>query len=148
LRMLQIQDLRGFIFEDDLPIKFRGYHTYLIHHVVATCNMVKDLAKDITYYFKRCLKFNVLKLSLNISESTIVAMENEMKAVICSNEVSTTSETSPARVYSYHVYSSCSPINVYQIQQRNFEDEIFADDKLTAKQRKLRPSKICTYTVD
>ena len=71
---------------------------YLIYHVVAACNMAKDLAKDITYYFKWCLKFNVLKLSPDISESTIVAMENEVKAVICSNKASTTFETAPARV--------------------------------------------------
>jgi len=96
--MPQIHDFCDFIFEDDLPIKFRGYDTYLIYHVVAACNMAKDLAKDITYYFKQCLKFNVSKLSLDISESTIVAMENKVKAVICSNKVSTTSETAPARV--------------------------------------------------
>jgi len=84
--MPQIQYFRDFIFKDDPPIKFRGYHTYLIYHMVAACNMAKDLAKDITYYFKRCLKFNVSKLSLDISESTIVAMENEVKAVICFNE--------------------------------------------------------------
>jgi len=35
------------------------------------------------------------------------------------------------------MYSSCSPINAYQIQQRNFKDEIFADDKLTAKTAKI-----------
>jgi len=58
----------------------------------------KDLAKDITYYFKWCLKFNVSKLSPDISESTIVAMENEVKAMICSNEMSTTSEAVPDRV--------------------------------------------------
>jgi len=114
--MPQIQYFRDFIFEDELPIKFRGYHTYLIYHVVAACNMTNDLAKDITYYFKRFLKFNVSKLSPDISESTIVAMENEVKAVISSNEASTTSETAPARVYPYQVYSSCSPINAYQIQ--------------------------------
>jgi len=95
--MPQIQYFRDFIFEDDLPIKFHGYHTYLIYHVVAACNMAKDLDKDITYYFKRCLKFNVSKLSPDISESTIVTMENEVKAVICSNEASTTSETALAR---------------------------------------------------
>jgi len=64
--------------------------------------MAKDLTKDITYYFKWCLKFNALKLSLDISESTIVAievaMENEVKSMICSNEASTTSKTAPARV--------------------------------------------------
>jgi len=94
----QIQYFRDFIFEDDLAIKFRGYHTYLIYHVAAACNMAKDLAKDITYYFKHCLKFDVLKLSLDISESTIVATENEVKAMICSNEASTTTETTPNRV--------------------------------------------------
>jgi len=66
--------------------------------VAAACNMAKNLAKDITYYFKHCLKFDVLKLSPDISESTIVAMENEVKAMIYSNEVSTTSETTPDRV--------------------------------------------------
>jgi len=65
--------------------------------MVAACNMAKDLTKDITYYFKRCLKFNVSKLSQDISESTIVAMENEGKSMICSNEVSTISETAPTR---------------------------------------------------
>jgi len=139
--MPQIQYFRDFIFENDLSFKFYGYHTYLIYHVVAACNMAKDLGKDITsditYYFKRCLKFNILKLSPDISESTIVAIENEVKAVICSNKSSTTSETAPARAWLYHVYSSCSPINAYQIQQRNFEDEIFADDKLTAKTAKI-----------
>jgi len=35
------------------------------------------------------------------------------------------------------MYSSCSPINAYQIQQRNFVDEIFTDDKLTAKTVKI-----------
>ena len=30
---------------------------------------------------------------------------------------------------------------------RNFKDSNFVDDKLTAKQQNLRPSKICTYTV-
>jgi len=67
--------------------------------VAAACNMAKDLAKDITYYyFKHCLKFDVLKLSPDISEFTIVAMENEVKAMVCSNEASTTSETTPNRV--------------------------------------------------
>jgi len=46
--MPQIQDFHDFIFEDDLPIKFHGYHTYLIYHVVAACNIAKDLAKDVT----------------------------------------------------------------------------------------------------
>jgi len=96
--MPQIQYFRDFIFEDDLPIKFRGYRTYLIYHMVAACNMAKNLAKDIIYYFKRCLKFNVSKLSLDISESTIVAMENEVKAMICSNKATTTSEIAPAKV--------------------------------------------------
>jgi len=95
--MPQIQYFRDFIFEDYLPIKFHGYHIYLIYHVVAACNMAKNLTKDIIYYFKRCLKFNVSKLSPDTSESIIVAMENEVKAVICSNEVTTTSETAPAR---------------------------------------------------
>jgi len=95
--MPQLQYFRDFIFEDGLPIKFRGYHKYLIYHVVAACSMAKDLAKDITYYFKRCWKFNVSKLSPDISESTIVVMENEVKAVVCSNETSTTSETAPIR---------------------------------------------------
>jgi len=57
--MPQIQYFRDFIFKDDLSIKFYGYHTYLIYHVVAACNMAKDLTKDITrditYYFKRYL---------------------------------------------------------------------------------------------
>ena len=93
--MSQIQYFCDFIFKDDLPMKFRRYHAYLIYHVAEAS---KDLAKDITYYFKRCLKFNVLKLSPDISESTIVAMENEVKAMIYSYEVSTTSETTPDRV--------------------------------------------------
>jgi len=76
--MPQIQYFRNFIFDDDLPIKFHKYHAYLIYHVAAACNMAKDLTKDITYYFKHCLKFDVLKLSPDISESTIVAMENEV----------------------------------------------------------------------
>jgi len=81
--MPQIQYFRDFIFEDDLPMKFRGYHAYLIYHVAEAS---KDLAKDITYYFKRCLKFDISKLSPDISESTIVAMENEVNTMICSNE--------------------------------------------------------------
>jgi len=96
--MPQIQYFHDFIFKDDLPIKFCRYHAYLIYHVAAACNMAKDLAKDITYYFKRCLKFNVSKLSPDISESTIVAMENEVKAMVCSNEASTISKTAPDRV--------------------------------------------------
>ena len=54
------------------------------------------MAKDITYYFKRCSKFDVSKLLPDISQSTIVAVENEVKAVVCSNESVTTSETTPA----------------------------------------------------
>jgi len=96
--MPQIQYFCNFIFEDDLPIKFREYHAYLIYHVAAAYNMAKDLTKDITYYFKHCLKFDVSKLSLDISESTIVAMENKVKAMTCSNEASATSETTPNRV--------------------------------------------------
>jgi len=134
--MPQIQHFRDFIFKDHLSIKFHGYHAYLIYHVVAAYNMAKDLVKDITYYFKRCLKFNVLKLSLDISESTIVTMENEVKAMNCSNEASTTSETALLE-YSRITYSSRSPINAYQIQQKNFKDEIFMDDKLTAKIAKI-----------
>jgi len=52
LWMPQIQYFHDFIIEDDLPIKFHGYHTYLIYRVAAVCNMAKDLAKDITYYFE------------------------------------------------------------------------------------------------
>jgi len=44
--MPQIQYFRDFIFEDDLLIKFHGYHAYLIYHVAAAYNMAKDLAKD------------------------------------------------------------------------------------------------------
>jgi len=66
--------------------------------MAATCNMAKDLTKDITYYFKHCLKFDASKLSPDISKSTIVAMENEVKAMICSNKVATTSKTTPNRV--------------------------------------------------
>ena len=56
------------------------------------------MAKDITYYFKQCSKFDVLKLPPDISQSTILcrlAIENEVKAVVFSNEAVTTSKNTP-----------------------------------------------------
>ena len=54
------------------------------------------MTKDITYYFKGCSKFDVSKLPPDISQSTIVAVENEVKAVVCSDKAGSTCETTPA----------------------------------------------------
>jgi len=94
--MPQIQYFHDFIFKDDLPIKFRRYHTYLIYHMAAACNMAKDLVKDITYYFKHCLKFDASKLSPDILHYSGHGKWSE--AMICYNEASTTSKTTPDRV--------------------------------------------------
>ena len=75
-----------FYFEDH-PIK--QFHVFLFTTWL-------HMAKDITYYFKQCSKFDISKLLPDVSQSTIVAMENEVKAVVCSNESVTTSETTPA----------------------------------------------------
>ena len=99
------------------------------------------MAKDITYYFKQCLKFDVLKLPPNISKSTIMVVVNEMKEVICFNGAGKVKACHcHLHIAISHVYSSCSQINACQILQCNFDNEIFAD-KLITKTAKF------TYTV-
>jgi len=122
----------------------------LFYHVIAACNMAKDLTKDITYYFKRCLKHNVLKLSPDISESTIVsAWPWRMK---WRPWFAPTRHQPPPRLPPLEYSQITRILAALWLMHTKFSKEILRMKFLQMiswpwKQRKLHPSKICTYTV-
>ena len=74
--------------------KLSQHQTFLLYSIATMCCFTCDMAKVIMYYLEVTLHWevyiDVFKLTQDISQSTIVAVQNKLKSTVSPNEVVTT----------------------------------------------------------